>query len=290
MMEMEVLRDGKLVVSLVVHYATQSKPNKWCNQTVGQVALPLREEMASKTKESGRSALLIGHLSIPVLTRLVLQPRMISQPHGVRSCCVADSAVNVVYCCVSSHNMLSSKRCWFLHGAHLHFSQSVFRALCQQRLWLPESTNGYVCFGLPFRKRFMLFSVNVPVHLKLARRCNNFGHVCSFSGKAHRQLGSVFQDRLLHLTHRVQYARFIARALVHSFHANHGQGHTWGGRGLQCAKSSLIFAIISGAHCRTFRAHSTSCLAIARIITRSQSTGNFSNSLWHAEPRPKPAT
>ena len=43
-------------------------------------------------------------------------------------------------------------------------------------------------FGLPFRKRFTLFSVNVPVHLKLARRCDNFDRVCSFSGKAQRQL------------------------------------------------------------------------------------------------------
>ena len=50
-------------------------------------------------------------------------------------------------------------------------------------------------FGLPFRKRFKLFSVNVLVILKLARRCNNFGHVCSFSGKAHRKFGVCFQDR-----------------------------------------------------------------------------------------------
>ena len=39
MMEVDVLKDKKLVVSLVVHYATLSTPNKWCNQTVGQVAL-----------------------------------------------------------------------------------------------------------------------------------------------------------------------------------------------------------------------------------------------------------
>ena len=37
----------------------------------------------------------------------------------------------------------------------------------------------------------MLFTVNVPVRLKLARRCDNFGHVCSFSGKAQRQLGCL---------------------------------------------------------------------------------------------------
>ena len=52
---------------------------------------------------------------------------------------------------------------------------------------------GIFPFGFPIRKRFTLFSVNVPVHLKLARRCENFGNVCSFSGKAHRQLGSCFE-------------------------------------------------------------------------------------------------
>ena len=59
----------------------------------------------------------------------------------------------------------------------------------------------------------------ICVRLKLARRCNNFGHVCSVSGKAHRLLGFCFQDRFLHRTHRVQCARFVARALVHSCHA-----------------------------------------------------------------------
>ena len=69
-------------------------------------------------------------------------------------------------------------------------------------------------FGLPSKKRFTLFSVNVPVHLQLARRCENSGHVCSFSGKAHRQLGSCFQNRFLHGSHRVRYAIFVPRALV----------------------------------------------------------------------------
>ena len=74
-------------------------------------------------------------------------------------------------------------------------------------------------FGLPFRKRFMLFSINVPVHLKLARRCDIFGHVCSFSGKAHRQLGFCFQDRFLHRSHRGRCAIFVGRALDLSLHA-----------------------------------------------------------------------
>ena len=41
----------------------------------------------------------------------------------------------------------------------------------------------------------------------------------SFYCKAHRQLGACFKDRFLHRTHRVRYAIFVARALVHSFHA-----------------------------------------------------------------------
>ena len=74
-------------------------------------------------------------------------------------------------------------------------------------------------FGLPFMKRFTLFSVNVPVHLQLARRCDNSGHVCSFAGKADRQLGSCFQNRFFHRSHRVRCAIFVARALLFSFHA-----------------------------------------------------------------------
>ena len=58
--------------------------------------------------------------------------------------------------------------------------------------------------GLPFRKRFTLFSVNVSVRLNLARRCDNFGHVCSFSVEAHRQLGCFFEGRFHHWTHRVR--------------------------------------------------------------------------------------
>ena len=44
---MEVLKDGKFVVLLVDHYATQLRRN-WCNQTVGQVALPRQGSDASR--------------------------------------------------------------------------------------------------------------------------------------------------------------------------------------------------------------------------------------------------
>ena len=68
MIKMEVLRDGKLVVSMVVRNGKLSMRNKECDQTVGQFALlrqgsgvnrcalrrlPPREVMASKTKKSG---------------------------------------------------------------------------------------------------------------------------------------------------------------------------------------------------------------------------------------------
>ena len=74
-------------------------------------------------------------------------------------------------------------------------------------------------FGLPFRKRFTLFSANVPVHLNLARRCENFGHDCSFSGKAHRQLGSCFKVVFFtgHTEFDMQYLLLVH--LLLSFHA-----------------------------------------------------------------------
>ena len=44
-------------------------------------------------------------------------------------------------------------------------------------------------FGLPFRKRFTLFSVNAPIHMKLARRCDDHGDMYSFTGKARSATG-----------------------------------------------------------------------------------------------------
>ena len=74
-------------------------------------------------------------------------------------------------------------------------------------------------FGLPFKRRFLLVSVHVPMHMKLARRCDNHGNVCSFSGKTYRQPGSCFKGHFLHRAHLARFAGFIARTLVHSFHA-----------------------------------------------------------------------
>ena len=98
-------------------------------------------------------------------------------------------------------------------------------------------------FGLPFKKRFTLFSVNVPVYLQLARRCDDSGHVCSF----------FWQNALFSKSFSPPIAPSsiccICCSCAGSFipcqgqldkqavvvRLNHGQEHRWGGRGLQCA-------------------------------------------------------
>ena len=55
---------------------------------------------------------------------------------------------------------------------------------CASKSLVFQQVPADVCaFGFPFRKRLTLFSVNVPVHLKLARRCDNFDHVTPFLAK-----------------------------------------------------------------------------------------------------------
>ena len=94
-------------------------------------------------------------------------------------------------------------------------------------------------FGFIFQKRLTLYSVSVPLYLKLAQRCDNLDHVCSFFGQAHQNWKRPF----LHRAHRVRYASFVARGL------NHGQWHRWGGSGMQCAvfraESCLTSGIVS---------------------------------------------
>ena len=65
------------------------------------------------------------------------------------------------------------------------------------------------------RNVLTLFSVSVPAHLKLARQCDNFNHVCSFSGKSHQS----WKGHLIHGAHRVRFSSFVARVQLHSFHA-----------------------------------------------------------------------
>ena len=71
--------------------------------------------------------------------------------------------------------------------------------------------------GFPFRKRLTLFSVSAPVHLKLARRCDIFHHVCSFFWQIASKLEGIF------------YSSLVARVLVHSFHAKNSwtNKHRW---------------------------------------------------------------
>ena len=82
----------------------------------------------------------------------------------------------------------------------------------------------------------MLFSVNVPKRLKLARRCNNFGDVLA---KCIGSWVSVF--KIVFFTEHTEFDMPLVpgqgqldkqAALVG---LNHGQGHRWGERGLQCA-------------------------------------------------------
>ena len=63
-----------------------------------------------------------------------------------------------------------------------------------------QGTSGFVRFWLTVQETFyaVLCQKNVPVHLQLARHCDDSGHVSSFSGTAHRQLGSCSQNRFLH--------------------------------------------------------------------------------------------
>ena len=79
--------------------------------------------------------------------------------------------------------------------------------------------------GFPFRKRLTLSSVSVAAHLKLTRQCDNFNHVCSFSGKSHQS----WKGHFIHRAHRVRYSCFVARVLVHSFHAKNSwtNKHRW---------------------------------------------------------------
>ena len=76
--------------------------------------------------------------------------------------------------------MSSSKRCWFLRGAYPRTVRQSFRHCINRTFGFQQVPADMCAFGLPFRKLFMLFAVNVPVPVKLSRRCNNFNHVCSF--------------------------------------------------------------------------------------------------------------
>ena len=80
-------------------------------------------------------------------------------------------------------------------------------------------------FDFPSKKHLTLFSVSVPVHLKLARQCDTLKHVCSFSGTLHQS----WKGHFIHRAHRVRCASFVARVLVHSFHAKNSwtDEHRW---------------------------------------------------------------
>ena len=111
-------------------------------------------------------------------------------------------------------------------GVHADFHSDTARHLhsASKNLAVRQVPVDLCVFRFPFKKR----SVSVPVHLKLAQRCNNFDHVCSFSGQAHQ----CWKGHFIHRAHRVRYTSFIARVLVHSFHAKNSwtDGRRWLGR------------------------------------------------------------
>ena len=73
-------------------------------------------------------------------------------------------------------------------------------------------------FGLPFKKRFTLFSVSVPVHLQLADAVITLVTSAPVLAKRIGSWDPVFQ--LVFNTDRTEFASiFVARALVFSFHA-----------------------------------------------------------------------
>ena len=73
-------------------------------------------------------------------------------------------------------------------------------------------------FGLPFRKRITLVTVNVPVSMDLVRRCDNDGKVCTFAGNPHRQQGLAVKVVSIIVLSVFDLLHFLL-ALVHSFHA-----------------------------------------------------------------------
>ena len=98
-------------------------------------------------------------------------------------------------------------------------------------------------FSLLFRQRFMLFSVNVSVQLKLARRCNNFGHVCSFSGKSASTTRFLFSRSFSSPNTPSSICKVYCSCTCSVVPCqgqldkqatlvglNHGQGHRWSGR------------------------------------------------------------
>ena len=121
---------------------------------------------------------------------------------------VDDSAAIVVYCRVCSKSTSSSECCWFLRG--------VTRLV------------GLSCIGPPITLVFQQVPVDLsfnavlcqcPRALAASPTQRRLRSRLLFFCKTHRQLGSCFQNHFLHRSHRVRCAKFVARALVRSFHA-----------------------------------------------------------------------
>ena len=119
-------------------------------------------------------------------------------------------------------NLSACKRCWFLR--RVSTATQLFTGLLTD---LPFVKRPWICaiFASLFEKRVTLFSVSVPVYLKLERRCETLDNVCFFSGQAYRS----WKGHFIHRAHRVRHAAFVARVLVYSFHAKNSwtNKHRW---------------------------------------------------------------
>ena len=101
---------------------------------------------------------------------------------------------------------------------------------------------------LVYQKRCMLFSVNVPVHSKLARCCDNFGNNCSFFWQRASAAWILFSRSFLP-TSSQSWICVLCCLCTGSLvpwqgqldkqaslvGLNHGHRHRWSGRGMHCA-------------------------------------------------------
>ena len=134
-----------------------------------------------------------------------------------------DSAVSFVHGFKPPGSLSTSSHCWCLRRFPQRRSSSL--AYCQQNPCRSTVPVDLCAFGFPFKTRLTLFSVSVPVYLKLAQRCDNFDHVCSFSGPG----VSIPEGSLIPSGSQSSMCAFIARVLVHSFHAKNSwtNKHRW---------------------------------------------------------------
>ena len=148
-----------------------------------------------------------------------------------------DSAVSFVHGFQPPGSLSTSNRCWCLRRFPQRHSSSP--ACCQQKHCRSASAGGFVRFWLPFRETVDVVFSQRSRQLKLAQRCNNFGHVCSFSGQPHQCWKG----------HYPSGSPTSISKIYSLVGLNHGKVHRWSGSGMQCAvvlaESCSTSAIVS---------------------------------------------